>query len=923
MNRRWIALLAVVLLAAWSPPPAGADPVDRTIREIAPEATSDGPGSGGIVLRAAKDDEEEKKEKRSRRSRREKKSDEKDKKDEKGDKKAKPFADAVKDHEKITGLFTIYTKDGEHLLEIRPDQLDKEYMVSVTRERGVGQSFLLAVQVMGENPIRFTKVGKDVQLLLINPYFTSFEDPEMARAVDRSFSDSLVGSSTIKSDPHPETKAVLVDMKPFFVHDVEGVAQFFQQALQRPFAPDPQNSFISDARGFDKNIEIAATMHFKGQVPAPFVNLPDPRSLFVTYRYSVSEVPAAEGFIPRLADDRVGHFITFFMDFGDDTRESPYVRYATRWDLRKKNPNAERSEPIEPITYWLENSIPKKYRKALGDGTLMWNDAFDRIGFKNAVVVKQQPDDAKWDPADVRYTTVRWFVTTTSAFAIGPSRINPHTGQIYDADIGWSEALIAGRLREYEELSNPVSSIEAIFEELSNPTGGQDPRFACRITQGAAMQMGFGLDLLALRGITPDSEKGQAYINGFVKYVQAHEVGHTLGLRHNFRASTINAVRDLQDAEMMRQRGLTSSVMDYVPVNLAGPDDPQGPYWQESLGPYDYWAIEYAYREFPNQKTPQDILPELAEIARRAPDPGQPYGTDEDTTDPRTNVWDLGADPLGFYNDRVGLVKELWAKAPQTFASDAEPWQIMRRAFGRGMSQYALASFNVSKTIGGLLTHRDHVGDPGGRLPMVPVPAARQREALRFLTDNLFAPGAFEVSPDLLNRLGASRWWDLEFSIFDMPRMEYPVHDVVLAIQSNLLNILYGPTRLNRLVDLELMFAPGDEAFTMAEMFSELKGAVWSEVMQGTAPRIDSFRRGLQRAHLDRLIGLANGAASGAPPDAAMMARDNLVDIRKRIGTHLAGTGLDASTRAHLDETAARIDAALSAGMQRAGRREG
>ena len=913
---KFAAALALLLLMA---PPMTAAPD--------PAAASTGPEGATAIPEYAADnpDAPAGPKKPSRKERREQKKKDAAKKKEseskEPEKKETSFADAIKDHETIHGLFTIHKKDDEYLLEIKPDQFDKQFMTSLTRETGIGETFLLGVQVLWDNPIYFKKIGKDVQLLLKNPRFTAMTDPEMARAVKRSFSDSLVGTSSIRSEPHPDTKAVLVDLSPYFLTDPEGAALFFGQVFQTPVMVDARNSFISDLRGFDKNLEVGATMHFAAMLPLPLVDLADGRSFFVNYRYSISDIPAAEGFIPRLADDRVGHFITFFMDLSDDTKESPYVRYVTRWNLQKKDPTSDASEPVEPITYWLENSIPKKYRKALGDGTLLWNDAFERIGFKNAVVVKEQPDDAKWDPADVRYSTVRWFVTTTGGFAIGPSRINPHTGQIYDADIGWAEALVSGRLREYEEFSNPVTAINGMFEELSDPLRGRDPRLACNFARGAAMQMGFGLDLLAMRGIAPESEAGQAYINGFIKYVQAHEVGHTLGLRHNFRASTINQVRDLQDASTLSKAGLTASVMDYVPVNLAGVGKPQGPFWQDSLGPYDHWAIEYAYRQFPNQKTPEDILPELKQIASKVADPARPYGTDEDTTDPRTSVWDLGTSPLEFYQDRVDLVHEVWEGAPKTFAQEDDAYQRTRRAFGRGLGQYALASFNVSKTIGGLLTHRDHVGDPGARTPMVPVPAALQREALGFITKNLFAADAFDAPADLLNRLGANRWWDFEFSVFDLPRMEFPLHDAVLAIQANVLANLYGRVKLSSLQDLEMMYKPDEKPFTIAEMFDEVQAAVWSEVLTEPRPVVNSFRRGLQREHLRRLLDLLDDAAIGAPPDAAMMARANAQQLLKRIDTLLGGTGLDASTRAHLDETRARITTTLDAFMvRRAGR---
>ena len=919
MNRSLIPkTAAVLLLLLLLAPVSAAAPPDQA-------GTSAGSDEAVTAARYAAEDPDKPAEKPSRKERRAKKKKDKDaaKKDEakQPEKKETTFADAIKDHETISGLFTIHKKDDEYLLELKPDQLDREFMTSLTRETGIGETFLLGAQVLWDNPVYFKKIGKDVQLLLKNPRFTSFKDPEMARAVKRSFSDSLIATSSIKSEPHPDSGAILVDMSPYFLTDPEGVGLFFGEAYQTPVMVDARNSFISDLRGYEKNLEVRSTMHFQGMMPVPLVDLADGRSFFINYRYSISDIPNAEGFIPRIADDRVGHFITFFMDLSDDTKESPYVRYVTRWNLQKKDPGSDSSEPVEPITYWLENSVPQKYRKALGDGALMWNQAFEKIGFKNAVVVKQQPDDAKWDPADVRYSTVRWFVTTGGGFAIGPSRINPHTGQIYDADIGWAEALVSGRLREYEEFSNPVTALNGMFEDLAAPVKGRDPRLACNFAKGASMQMGFGLDLLAMRGIAPESEAGLAYINGFIKYVQAHEVGHTLGLRHNFRASTVNAVRDLQDATTMNQTGLTASVMVYVPVNLAGVGKTQGPYWQDTLGPYDYWAIEYAYRQFPNQKEPEDILPELKEIASKVADPARPYGTDEDTTDPRTSVWDLGTSPLEFYQDRVDLVREVWEKAPNTFAQEDDAYQRTRRAFGRGLGQVALASFNVSKQIGGVLTHRDHVGDPGGRMPMVPVPAARQREALGFLTKNVFAADAFDAPADTLNRLGANRWWDFEFSVFDLPRMEFPLHDAVLTIQSNILQNLYGRVKLASLQDLELMFGPNEQPFTMTEMFGEIQRAVWSEVLTDQRPSVNSFRRGLQREHLRRLLGLLDDPAIGAPPDAAMLARANAQELLRRVDTLLSGTALDASTRAHLDECRARITTSLDGFMvRRAGR---
>ncbi|HKY32357.1 MAG TPA: zinc-dependent metalloprotease [Candidatus Polarisedimenticolia bacterium] len=824
------------------------------------------------------------------------------------------FDDVIKDHAAIKGLMTLHEKDGRYLLEILPEQLDRDFMLSLTRETGVGQFGLLAAQVLGEVPVRFHKVGKKVQLLLRNTRFAAETDPDIRRAVAKSFSDSLAGSSKIESAPHPESKAILVDLAPLLVSDVEGVGAFFGQVFQTPYNLDRENSHVSAVKGFPRNMEIEARLHFAAGRPANLVNLPDPRSLFITYRFSLSDVPAAPGFLPRIADDRVGHFLALYQDFSDDRRETPYVRYVTRWNLEKEEPYAALSKPKEPITYWIENSVPKKYRKALADGTLMWNRAFEKIGFKDAVVVKQQPDDADWDPADVRYATIRWFIATDTGFAIGPSRINPMTGQIYDADIGWSESIIAGRLREYEELTDPVTALQDLFRSMEmKPESGRDPRFACDFARGAVEQIGFGLELLEARGVLPGSPQADEYINGFITYVQAHEVGHTLGLRHNFRSSVERSYADLHDAGLTGQKGLVGSVMDYVPVNIAANGKAQGQYWPTTLGSYDHWAIEYAYKPIPGVKKPEDELPELKAIASRVAELGLSYGTDEDTEDPRTNTWDLGSEPVSFYADRASLVKELWKGMPDKLARPGEGYQLLRRAFMRGFTQYALAVFNVTKSIGGLHTHRDHVADPQGRLPMVPVAADRQRAALDFVRANVFAPEAFDFQPDTLNRLALTRWWDFNGNIFQIPRMEFPLHDVVLALQQLTLQALYNPVKLDRLVDLEMHVARGQKAFTLAEMFSGVHESVWAEVYGTGVPRINSFRRALQRDHLKRLADMMVRPAPQAPEDAATMARANLSDLSKRIAASLGGTALDAATRAHLEETRARIEAALTA----------
>jgi len=844
------------------------------------------------------------------------------------------FTEVIKDAEKMEGLFTVYKKDDRHLLALKPDQLDKDYMVSITRETGIGQAFLDAAQVLWDGAVRFKKEGQRVQLLLRNTRFMALEDPDLRRAVEKSFSDSLAGAAKIESQPNPDDKAVLVDLGQYFITDAEGVGILFLSAFQAPYTLDRENSSLTTVKVLPANLELGARLHFTSNKPADLVNLPDNRSMFINYRYSLTEVPAAADYIPRIADDRVGHFHALYQDFSDDDRESPYVRYISRWNLQKEEPYAAMSKPKEPITFWLENNIPKQYRKAVADGILVWNKAFERIGFQDALVVKQQPDDSDWDPADTRYATVRWFVTTWGSYAIGPSRINPFTGQIYDADIGVSEAIVRGARQEFEEQVDPVAGLRTLAasmqpdhlaapgEPLSHPGAVRraDPRLFCSIGIGARQQAAFGRSMLVARGMEPGSPQEDQYVNDFITHVMAHEVGHTLGLRHNFRASAVQPVDQLQNSLRTLDQGLTGSVMDYIPVNIAPAGQKQGQHWQTTLGAYDHWAVEYAYTQFPGIKKPEDELPELKKITSRVAADGNCYGTDEDLSEPRTSMWDIGTDGIAYYKVRADLARELWKTIPTRLARQGEGYQVMRRAFLNGMFEFFPAAFNVSKYVGGIYTHRDHVGDPQGRLPFQPVSSERQREALAFLRSSLFASEPFDLPPDLLNKLAANRWWDFNWSVFSMPRTEFPLHDFVLAMQQVILNQLYSPVKLDRLVDLEMHFPAGQKPFTMAEMFNGLQESIWSELYGSGVPKINSFRRALQRDHLSRLTGLMVNPSGLYPEDAGTMARANLSDLRGKLDGSLRGApaaSMDAMTRAHLEETRARIEAALTAHMLR------
>jgi len=859
--------------------------------------------------------------------------------------KEKTFEETVKDAKVIKGLFTLYQTDEKVFLEIQPNQLDKMYMLSLTCESGLGEGGFYGAEMCGQTPVTFHKEGKTIQLIAKNTRFVAKEGLPIQRAVNRSFSDSILGSSKLASLPQPQRQSLLVDFGDFLLTDVPMYGYALELSFRFPYRFDPKNSNFGALKSFEKNVEIETVAHYAIErpplpplvppgtplppMPPPPRDLPDARSLLVRFHYSFSELPPP-GFRPRLADDRVGHFFTQVEDYSSDTNFETSKRYINHWRLEKQDPSAPLSPPKQPIVFWLENTIPVPYRDAIREGILLWNNAFERIGFQNAVVVKQQPDDADWDPADVRYSTIRWFTGYPEpGFAEGPSAVNPLTGEVFDADIRFDAGLTRFFRREKTEYIKPTG------DSLLNSNPPMRPFLApwhngstqfCDLVQGSALDAEFSFDLLVARGMDPDGPDADQFIHDYLVEIAAHEVGHTLGLRHNFRASTIHTLEQASDSSLMEKQGLTGSVMDYIPTNIAPHGVKQGPYHQTVLGPYDYWAIEYAYKPIDAQ-SPEGELPQLEKIASRSAEPDLAFDTDEDAgigggafdMDPLVNRFDYGTDPLQFYARRIVLAQEVWDNMQKKLEVQGEGYQILRRSFDIALGQAGYSLYLSSKYIGGVYHYRGHVGDPGNRLPFEPVPAAQQKAALELLRKELFSPTSFQFSPELLNKLASPRfsdWTDIDSM---RTRFDVPIHEMVFGLQNRVLDRLYDPIVLNRLLDSEVKVSSSGEALTVGLLFNEIQDSIWAELKTpGQSVEINSYRRSLQRAHLRKLVAIAL-RTDAVPEDAQTMARENLTALRSQIRSATSKPGLKMSleTRAHLNESLTRIDDTLKANMQR------
>ncbi|HEY9600050.1 MAG TPA: zinc-dependent metalloprotease [Allocoleopsis sp.] len=869
--------------------------------------------------------------------------------------KLHPFNTLVSNAEKLEGLFTLYRdrKTDNVYLEVQPQQLNKNFLSTITMESGIGERGIYSGLPLQDMMFYFRRVNNNLHFIVRNVNFRSEPGDAQWRSIARSFSDSVLYSLPIKSI-HPTRQSFLIDLADLMLNDLPGLTPALKAYLGGNYQLDTSKSYFGTTKAFPFNVEIESIYGFSvndGEVPN-LSTLPDSRALTLHIRYSLSELKPNNGYRPRLADERVGYFFTAYQDVSNKRRD-PFVRYINRWHLEKQDPSLPLSPPKQPIVFWIENAVPVDYREAIREGVLMWNKAFEKAGFQDAIQVQQMPDNADWDPADVRYNTIRWFNSLDGFFAMGPSRVNPLTGEILDADIIVDASFVRAMQQDFRRLveqnqtqanlieqSSLLSSLigshhlcqSAVSRPLPSPQASVVSKLASAhdVCYGMESVRNFAIGqvgLSLLHDTAPSSEQMKEYVHQYLRWVITHEVGHTLGLRHNFHGSTLLAPQELNDSTITQTKGLVSSVMDYLPSNLAPQGTKQGEYFPAFVGPYDEWAIEYGYKQIDRAAggirgllvsvlLPQSEQRFLEEIAQRSVNPELAYATDEDIFDlnPDANAWDMSKDVLGYSKIQLDNARAMWARLEKRYPLGGESYSELSELFDTVFWNYLQNVYFVTKYIGGQSFQRTKAGEANTRLPFEPVPVAKQREALSVLQEYVFADTAFNFSPQLLNKLAPSRWVDWGNNA-PVERLDYPIHDSIFFLQSLVLRDLLSSDRLDRLRDIEFKSSP-KQALTLPELFLTLEKSIWTEVVQpdDKSPNISSIRRSLQREYLNCLTRMVLRTVS-VPEDARTLAWYRLRELQGSLGRAIRKRGgeMDTYTKAHLEETRDRIRKTLDA----------
>ncbi|HIV70157.1 MAG TPA: zinc-dependent metalloprotease [Candidatus Aquabacterium excrementipullorum] len=810
---------------------------------------------------------------------------------------APPFETVTRGADRIDGVLPLWKKQDKVWVELAPADFGRPFFLSPKLRTGLGEGGFFGGLLASRNAqigrpqwVEFRRVNQQVQLIAINASFTATPGTPQALAVQDAFSPSLLASVTVASQPRSSDNKVLVELSSLMSGDLLGLGLQLQRTFRQGYALDARNSGVTQARATPSGLLLEMQQHYAtgsltsaspsaGPQPSIPTALPDPRSLFLSVQYTLSPLPA-QPMAPRLADARIGHFTSTVADFTNDLARTPRIRYVNRWRLEKKDPQAPLSEPVRPLVFWLDRNIPDDYRPTIREAVLAWNSAFEAIGFKNAIQVRDATAELPQDIVGNGQAMVRWMTNAQPTFgAIGPSHVDPRTGEILTAEIAL-ESLSTRAIRAIRSqlFSDPGEKPLAASPVETVPPGPASSTWVpaedrCDHAELAAEQMAYGLDVWALThdvpgDLPPDSAEVKSFVLAYLRDTTMHEVGHALGLRHNFKASRWRTPAQLLDAKLTARDGNSASVMDYAAINMSAPGQPPVTPFQTTLGPYDYWAIEYAYK--PLAGTPAEEKTKLDAIARRSADPKQAYalayGTDEDNAlglDPEALVFDLGRDPVAFARTRLAIARDLIARQTTAHLSPTDDAAVLRRRVGYALRDVERTADILTRQIGGLITRRGTAAS--GLDALDPLPSDTQRAALTLLLDQILSPRSIHLPAALQRRL-APDYLERSESLFPgggVSPTDFSAAVQLGVLQRSVLSDLMADSLADRLLDnIDKTRDRDAHPLTLGEFHQRLRETIWAKPSQPQEAAVPPpWRRNLQRDHINRLtVALLRGA---------------------------------------------------------------
>ncbi|HET9066516.1 MAG TPA: zinc-dependent metalloprotease [Gemmatimonadales bacterium] len=763
----------------------------------------------------------------------------------------KPYKDVITAKATTdSGVFTVHQVGDKWYYEIPASMFGREFLI-VSRVARAQDGVGYGGSENGSNVVRFVRDGNKVYLRQVSFATVADSNTPIALAVRNSTFEPIVFGFDVQA--YGADSSAVIEVGPLYTTDVPmlGLPSFRRTAYQVRRL-DNSRTFMNSIHAYPRNIESRVTLTYDAGKPPSGASS---GAISVEMNHSMLLLPE-KPMMPRLLDERVGYFGIQQADYGRDVQRTDVRRYIARWRLEPKDTAAflrgELVEPIKPIVYYIDPATPVKWRKYLIEGVNDWQAAFEAAGFKNAIYAREAPtpqEDPEFSTEDARYSVIRYLASDVEN-ASGPHVSDPRTGEILETHIQW-----------YHNVMNLLRNWYLVQTAAVNP---------------AARQVEFS-----------DEVMGE-----LIRFVSSHEVGHTLGLPHNMKASSAYPVDSLRSPSFTKAFNTAPSIMDYARFNYVAQPGDGDVSLHPGIGPYDKYAISWGYRPILAARTPDAEKVTLnAWIAEHAGDPMYRFG-DPSGTDPGSQTEDLGDDGVKASEYGIMNLKRILPKLLEYSYEPGADFSQLAEMYGQVAAQWNRYMGHVVTIIGGIDWTRKNVDQTGPAYTAIP--RQRQKEAMRFLNEQALQTPTWMFDPAILERIGIQG-----------------SSDRIKGYMTGVLGRMLQPSRLARVAELQNV---ADGGYPLPEYLGDIRDAVWTELARGTAP--DFYRRSLQRAWIETMGTLVNPPEATPTPatialsDIRPTVRAELVQLRARLRS-AAGRG-DAVTRAHYADAAEQVDQILN-----------
>ena len=731
------------------------------------------------------------------------------------------------------GLFTIYQskKDGKSYLEIDSSHLNKEYIYFSYYENGVLDAGSVKGRFRGSKIIKIKKFYENIDITIQNTSYYFNEESPLNKASNTNINTPIIISEKIIANNQDNTK-FLINADNIFLNES------FQQ-VKSSYYPGYKGFKLGNLsktktrykkiRNYPENTDVIVNYIYESKYPSKRGSsaVTDSRNISVLVQHSIIEMPE-NNYSPRPDDSRVGYFTTQTNNMTTIDRVN-YRDFINRWHLVKKDSNQILSEPIKPIVWWIENTTPYELRDIIKEGVESWNIAFEKAGFKNAIQVKIQPDTADWDAGDIRYNVLRWTSSPKPPWGgYGPSFVNPRTGQILGADIMLEWSYITRRIYE-----------DNLFNSLEENT---DHHY-CSAAKNQQIETSLGLDYIKIFDLGSEMEKD--LVKQSLYRLVLHEVGHTLGLNHNFKGSTLLTNDELNNKKIVNKRGVCSSVMEYPAINITRESKDQGLFFDIKPGIYDIWAIQYGYTEFKNtdieKKSLKNILSRSTEKELAFANDALDMRSPGKGTDPNAMIYDLSSNPIDHSLDKINMIINILNKIKKKYIENNDTYEELFSAYRTLLYSYYQCLNIVSRQIGGVKIDLSHINQNSENKPFESVEIEKQKRAMQMISEYGFS-NKILLQEDIFPFLQRQR---RGFTVSEDPK----IHKRILTYQNRLLDHLLHPNVLMRITNSSLY----GNSYTLPYYMIDLRNSIFLSDMNNN---VSTIRQNLQISYVNRLLSI-------------------------------------------------------------------